>query len=145
MVHADQAGNPRVSSAMTSEEARRLTERLKLFAQPQRLMILAQLLNGPHAVGVLESSTGIGQPTLSQQLGILRRAGILRTERDSRTIFYSFANIEAEKWLRSLLGMWDKQPSPEAGSATLPPPIHHAGKDETGAVFARISPVESRG
>ena len=129
---------------MTSEEARRLTERLKLFAQPQRLMILAQLLNGPHAVGALESNTGIGQPTLSQQLAILRRAGILQTERASRTIFYSFANIEAERWLRSFLGMWDNQSSSEAGPATLPPPMHHAGKDETGAVFARVSPVERR-
>ncbi|MCH4091985.1 MAG: metalloregulator ArsR/SmtB family transcription factor [Acetobacter sp.] len=129
---------------MTPEEARRLTEHLKLFAQPQRLMILAQLLNGPCAVGLLESSTGIGQPTLSQQLGILRRAGILRTERESRTIVYRFADVQGENWLRSLLGMWNTQPHEEITSSVKTSSNHRGGVEEAGAVFAWVGPAGGR-
>ncbi|MBB2168316.1 winged helix-turn-helix transcriptional regulator [Gluconacetobacter aggeris] len=125
-------------SVLTADGAKELAERLKLFAQPQRLLILVQLLDGPRAVSALESSTGIGQPVLSQQLGILRRAGILRTERESRTIFYSFADTEEEKWVRLLLGMRYAQSSidiqlrPDIGRT---PRIAH---EEAGAVFARV-------
>lgn len=73
-------------SSLSFDMARQLVERLKLFAQPQRLMILDALLDGALAVSELESTTGIGQPTLSQQLGTLRRAGIIVPRRESRTI-----------------------------------------------------------
>ena len=36
------------------------------------------------AVGDLEQLTGVSQPTLSQQLGILRREGVVRPRRDGR-------------------------------------------------------------
>lgn len=123
---------------LTADGARELAERLKLFAQPQRLLILAQLLDGPRAVSALESGTGIGQPVLSQQLGILRRAGILRTERESRAIFYSFADAEEGEWVRFLLGMRRAQSGidipvrPDIGRAS------HFAREEAGAVFARV-------
>ncbi|BCI65771.1 arsR family transcriptional regulator [Acetobacter aceti NRIC 0242] len=143
MVHAHPAGRPRVT-ILTADGARELAERLKLFAQPQRLLILAQLLDGPRAVSALESSTGIGQPVLSQQLGILRRAGILRTERESRAIFYSFADTEEEKWVRLLLGMRPTQSSTDTHSH---PGITHTpriAREEAGAVFARVGATTSR-
>ena len=79
-------------SLLDADEARDLAEILRLFAQPQRLTILFLLLDGPFAVSEIEEKTGIGQPVLSQQLGTLRRAGIIASERDSRSISYNFAN-----------------------------------------------------
>lgn len=93
-------------SALSVETARLLVEQMKLFAQPQRLVILDALLrNGPLAVGELETCTGIGQPTLSQQLGTLRRAEIVATRRESRTIYYSLASDEHALRVRALLGL----------------------------------------
>ncbi|GAN69961.1 ArsR/SmtB family transcription factor [Acetobacter syzygii] len=93
-------------SALSVEEARQLVERIKLFAQPQRLMILDALLEkGSLAVGELEACTGIGQPTLSQQLGALRRAEIVVPRRESRTIHYSLASEEDGLRVRALLGL----------------------------------------
>lgn len=41
------------------------TERLKVFSQPQRLMILSLLLEREHTVGEIEEATGVGQPAQS--------------------------------------------------------------------------------
>ncbi|MCX2563399.1 MULTISPECIES: ArsR/SmtB family transcription factor [Acetobacter] len=88
------------------EEARLVVERLKLFAQPQRLIIVDVLLRGgPLAVSELEVRTGIGQPTLSQQLGTLRRADIIVPRRESRAIYYSLASREEERRARALIGL----------------------------------------
>ena len=87
-------------------EARQMVERLKLFAQPQRLVILDVLLqHGPLAVGELENRTGIGQPTLSQQLGKLRRAEIVVPRRESRAIFYSIASDDDVLRVRALIAL----------------------------------------
>lgn len=65
---------------------------LKAMAHDVRLKLLRTLLeNGEKSVGDLESLTGIGQPGLSQQLAILRKAGLVRTRRDAKLVFYSLA------------------------------------------------------
>ncbi|MBO1324990.1 metalloregulator ArsR/SmtB family transcription factor [Acetobacter sp. TBRC 12305] len=93
-------------SDLSVEDARQIVERMKLFAQPQRLLILDALLShGPLSVGELESRTGIGQPTLSQQLGTLRRADIVMPRRDSRTIYYSLASPDDALRARALIGL----------------------------------------
>jgi DNA-binding transcriptional ArsR family regulator len=67
-------------------------ERLKVFAQPQRLMILSALLESECSVGDIERVTGIGQPALSQQLAVLRRAGMVETRREGNYIYYDLAD-----------------------------------------------------
>ncbi|MGF1277347.1 ArsR/SmtB family transcription factor [Acetobacter pasteurianus] len=91
---------------MSLDEAKQLVEQLKLFAQPQRLMILDALLqHGALAVGELESKTGIGQPTLSQQLGTLRRSNLIVPRRESRTIYYSLQSEDEALRVRILIGL----------------------------------------
>ena len=67
-------------------------EKLKVFAQPQRLMILSCLLQGERNVGEIDELTGIGQPALSQQLAALRKADLVKTRRESKSIWYSLAD-----------------------------------------------------
>jgi ArsR family transcriptional regulator len=43
-------------------------------------------------VGELESLLGIRQPTLSQQLAVLRVDGVVQTRRDGKKIFYRIAD-----------------------------------------------------
>ncbi len=67
-------------------------ERLKIYAQPQRLMILSRLIDGEHTVSEIDEATGIGQPALSQQLAELRRADIVKTRRASKQVYYRLAD-----------------------------------------------------
>lgn len=55
-------------------------------------MLLCQLSQGEHCVGELQEELGITQPTLSQQLGVLRNEGIVSTRRDGKNIYYSVAD-----------------------------------------------------
>jgi len=68
---------------------------LKVLANPDRLLLMCQLSQGELSVGELETQLGIRQPTLSQQLGVLRENGLVRTRRDGKNIFYSVASPEA--------------------------------------------------
>ena len=68
---------------------------LKALANPDRLLLLCQLSHGEHCVSELEELLGIEQPTLSQQLGVLREERLVVTRRDGKQIFYSIASKEA--------------------------------------------------
>ena len=50
--------------------------------------MLCQLVEGERSVSELETLLGIQQPTLSQQLGVLRREGLVATRREGKQIFY---------------------------------------------------------
>ena len=65
---------------------------LKVLANPERLLLLCQLSQGEFSVGELEERLGIHQPTLSQQLGVLRNQGVVATRRDGKSIFYSVSD-----------------------------------------------------
>lgn len=73
---------------------------LKAIAHPLRFCILESLKTGEMNVGEIEEATGIGQPTLSQQLAVLRKAELVETRKEARQVFYKLAKAE----LRNLAG-----------------------------------------
>jgi DNA-binding transcriptional ArsR family regulator len=75
---------------------------LKLLANEDRLMLLCQLTQGEKNVGELESATNIQQPTLSQQLTILRKDGIVAIRRDGKFNYYSIASDEVIQVMQTL-------------------------------------------
>jgi len=68
---------------------------LKSLSHADRLLLLCQLVESEACVRDLEQSTGIKQPSLSQQLGVLRENGLVNTRREGRQIFYSIASEAA--------------------------------------------------
>jgi ArsR family transcriptional regulator len=68
------------------------TGMLRLLANEDRLLLLCQLTQGERCVGELEELLEIRQPTLSQQLGVLRTEGVVSTRREGKNIFYSIAD-----------------------------------------------------
>ena len=58
---------------------------LKALANPDRLLLLCQLSQGESNVSELEELLGIGQPTLSQQLAVLRREALVETRGFAQT------------------------------------------------------------
>lgn len=71
-----------------------LIEALKALAHPLRWRILTTLARGERNVGELEQATGIGQPGLSQQLGVLRKARMVTTRKEAKLVYYAIAKEE---------------------------------------------------
>ena len=65
---------------------------LKVLANEDRLLLLCQLSQGELCVSELEEALGIHQPTLSQQLGVLRSEAVVNTRRQGKNIYYSIAD-----------------------------------------------------
>jgi ArsR family transcriptional regulator len=68
---------------------------LKVLSNPDRMLLLCQMTQGEVPVSELETMTGIRQPTLSQQLTVLREQKLVATRREGKQIFYSIASNEA--------------------------------------------------
>lgn len=68
---------------------------MKVLSNPDRLLLLCQLAGGERNVGALEEALGITQPTLSQQLTVLRAQGLVATRREGKNIYYSLASPRA--------------------------------------------------
>ena len=68
---------------------------LKALAHEDRLVLLCQLAEGECSVGELEELLDIRQPSLSQQLGVLRNEGLVTTRREGTRIYYALASREA--------------------------------------------------
>ena len=68
---------------------------MKVLANADRLMILCQLSLGEKRVGELEEMLGILQPTLSQQLTVLREEGLVDTRREGKHIHYRLTSPRA--------------------------------------------------
>ncbi len=80
-------------------EASRL---MKTLANPDRLLILCELSGGERCVSELEAALGILQPTLSQQLSVLREEALVDTRREGRQIYYSVRSPRALAVLKVL-------------------------------------------
>lgn len=86
--------------------ASRAAALLKSLANEDRLLLLCQLVDGEKTVSELEGLTGIRQPTLSQQLGVLRNEGLVSTRREGKWIYYTIASAEAMTMLAALHGVF---------------------------------------
>jgi len=64
----------------------------RALAHEDRLLLLCQLAHEEHSVSELEELLDIRQPSLSQQLGVLRKQGLVSTRRDGKRIYYSVAD-----------------------------------------------------
>ena len=75
---------------------------MKVLANPDRLMILCQLAQGEKRVGELEQLLGIVQPTLSQQLTVLREEQLVSARREGKNIYYSLSSPQALALMETL-------------------------------------------
>lgn len=76
------------------------------LADPNRIMILYGLSNGPKNVTEIYSELGMPQPLVSRHLKVLRERGMVTTERRGTVIVYSLADtrlIQALDLLRAVM------------------------------------------
>lgn len=80
-------------SGRSDEPSRPLSEikaeLFKALAHPARVRILEVLADGERAVGEMQPLVGIELSHLSQQLSVLRRAGLVTTRKDGASVIYA--------------------------------------------------------
>lgn len=94
------------SIAVIRSSATEACSMLKVLANEDRLLILCQLIQGARNVGELEDLLDIRQPTLSQQLTVLRAEGLVTTERKGKYIYYSLSSHEVIQIMQTLSGLY---------------------------------------
>ena len=70
----------------SADEACRL---MKVLSNRDRMLLLCEISQGEKCVGELEEALDIHQPTLSQQLTVLRNEELVETRREGKQIYYS--------------------------------------------------------
>lgn len=74
-----------------------VTEILKSVANPHRLLILCNLVEEERTVGDLAQRIGMRDSSVSQQLTLLRKDGLVEARRDGRMVWYSLARDDIRK------------------------------------------------
>ena len=67
-------------------------EFFKTLGHPARIRVLELLAERDRTVGELLPMVGLESSNLSQQLGVLRRAGVVVASKDGNTVIYSIAS-----------------------------------------------------
>jgi len=81
-----------IQPARLRQAAGKAVGALKVLANEDRLLLLCQLSQGEMSVSELEEALDIRQPTLSQQLAVLRTEGAVDTRRQGKRIYYRVAD-----------------------------------------------------
>ncbi|WP_228242777.1 helix-turn-helix transcriptional regulator [Porphyrobacter sp. GA68] len=109
-----------------------LVDALKALAHPLRLRVMRALIAAERSVGQIEEAAGIGQPTLSQQLAVLRRAGLVRTRKEAKLVYYRIDETALADAVVALGGLGGTAP-------TSIPPTAPRRSPAGVANFARLS------
>lgn len=82
--------------------AERISGALRLLAHPDRMLLLCTLGQREMCVGELEEELDLHQPSLSQQLGVLRGEGVVATRKEGKNVYYSVADPQLMQVLKAL-------------------------------------------
>lgn len=114
----------------------RLVEELRLIGHPMRLELLAILAKGERGVGELVADTGQGPVLISQQLALLRKAGLVQTRREAKQVFYRLADGRMGNVIASLSDIV----GPAHAQDTRAPVSAPVTRGVSAAMFARVEP-----
>ena len=83
---------------------------LRVLSNEDRLLLLCQMSQGEYSVGELEELLDIRQPTLSQQLTVLRAEGLVDTRREGKRIYYRVSDQKVLMILTTLYQLYCPKP-----------------------------------
>ncbi|WGL17350.1 metalloregulator ArsR/SmtB family transcription factor [Microbulbifer bruguierae] len=79
---------------------------LRSLGNQDRLLLLCQLSQEELCVSDLEERLDIRQPSLSQQLGVLRREGLVATRKEGKRVYYRVADPKVLSLLQTLYQLY---------------------------------------
>ncbi|MFC4892496.1 ArsR/SmtB family transcription factor [Pseudofrancisella aestuarii] len=91
------------------EHAKSASEMLKAISHEDRLIILCLLNQKEMTVGELLEHTNLSQSAFSQHLKVLREKSLVKTRKQSQTVYYSIKNHDVNRILESLYQIYCKQ------------------------------------
>ena len=77
----------------------------KALSCENRLALLVALADQPATVGDLVGLTGTSQPNVSNHLGLLRAASLVKSEKSGRTVQYQLATPEVADLIHALVAV----------------------------------------
>lgn len=89
-----------------NEVAEEVSTLLSRMANKDRLLILCLLVEGEKNVSQIGEESGIVQPTLSQQLTVLRKDGLVHTRRNGKYVYYRLENEKVLTLMQTLYQMF---------------------------------------
>lgn len=92
----------------------KIADLLRLMSNPNRLAILQRLCAGEVSVSEMELDLRIRQPTLSQQLAELRKAGLVRDRREAKSVFYRLVDGRVSALIAHLRELFAENPAAAA-------------------------------
>jgi ArsR family transcriptional regulator, virulence genes transcriptional regulator len=120
--------------AANAEQAERF---LKALANSRRLMILCELHAGESAVTPLQRAVGLSQSALSQHLARLRADEMVKTRRESQTIYYSLADDNVSRMISLLHELFCASGCAGGAKITAPAPTKTAAPRPRKATTAK--------
>lgn len=87
---------------MLVDNAQEASDFLKALSHEVRLIILCLLIEGEKTVTEIEQILSLRQPAVSQQLARLRADGLVKTRRNGKQVYYSFARTEVREIISAL-------------------------------------------
>lgn len=97
-----------------------LAVRFKALAHPVRLQILDMLRSGEACVCHMETALGKRQAYISQQLMVLRDAGLVDTRKDGLQVFYCLADDITATLLDAIFGPVAEDQPPRLEGCSCP-------------------------
>lgn len=82
---------------------------MKILSNRDRMMLLCEIAQTEKCVGELEAALDLHQPTLSQQLTVLRKEHLVKTRREGKQIYYSISSQAAVAVMGSLYQYYCKK------------------------------------
>ena len=80
---------PLLREPLAAGDAERLSEVIKVLAEPARLRLLSLIATQDEACGCdLTAPLGLSQPTVSHHLKVLHEAGLVDRERRGKWVYY---------------------------------------------------------
>ncbi len=95
-----------INASHMLETAHHACDLLKTVANPHRLVMLCQLVEGEKSVGELAEFLGIRPTTVSQNLALMRAGGMVSARRDGQTMWYTLKSAEAKILLETLYRLY---------------------------------------
>ncbi len=88
-------------SKLSDSDTEKLARFFYVFSDPTRLKIILALLDQKsRCVNNVAETLGLNQPTVSQQLRVLKNAGLVKVERDRQFYRYSITDEHVEQLIK---------------------------------------------
>lgn len=87
-------------------KAKKAAKLLRTLSNEKRLMILCRLSGGEATVGDMLKEFDMSQSAFSQHLAILREQDLVKTRRESQSIFYSISDPSAMRVIETLAAIY---------------------------------------